>query len=364
MSILLACSFDADEWAAWLPCLHAALPGETWQRADAAEPLSAAERAAVDIAIVANPRPGQLVGYPRLRLVQSLWAGVDRLLADASLPAQVPLARMIDPAMSTAMAETALWAVLGLHRHYFCYARQQAQQHWRQLDQRRADEVQVLVAGAGELGLSVARRLLDQGYRVQAWARTPRPTAHQAAIDAAPDATAPSSGQDGGTTDTAARLASAGPGCRVHHGADAWAELAAQADIVINLLPLTPATRGYFDAGRFAGFKPGAGFINLARGAAVVDDALLAALDSGQIGHAVLDVFNHEPLPPDHAYWRHAQVTVLPHAAALTDPRSAALIAAANVRTVRAWTPATAPQNPADAVSAELIGRVDRQRGY
>ncbi|MEY4748525.1 MAG: hypothetical protein RIQ60_739 [Pseudomonadota bacterium] len=336
MSILLACSFDADDWSAWWPCLQAALPGETWHRAEDLAGLDAAARQAIDIALVANPRPGQLAGLPGLRLIQSLWAGVDRLLGDASLPADVPLARMIDPAMSAAMAETALWAVLGLHRDFFRYARQQAQQRWQPLPQRRADEVQVLVAGAGELGRSVGRRLVGQGYRVALWGRTARALADRDVI------------RDHGLTFV--------------HGDAAWAEQAPQADVVINLLPLTPATRGWFDAARFAGVKRGAGFVNLARGAAVVDADLLAALADGQIEHAVLDVFHREPLPAEHACWRHPQVSVLPHVAAQTDPRSAAVLAAANVGAVRAGYAGADPQAPRSV--AGLTGLVDRRRGY
>jgi glyoxylate/hydroxypyruvate reductase A len=336
MSILLACSFDEGEWADWLPCLHAALPGETWHRAEDAAALSAAERAAVDIAIVANPRPGQLTGYPGLRLIQSLWAGVDRLLGDASLPRDVPLARMVDPGMTAAMAETALWAVLSLHRGYYTYARQQAACRWQQWPQRRADEVQVLVAGAGELGLAVSERLLGQGYQVATWGRTAR--ARTLSSAAAVHATR----------------------WQPAHGPAAWAELAGRADVVINLLPLTPDTRGWFDAARLAGFKPGAGFVNLARGAAVVDADLLAALDSGQLGHAVLDVHTHEPLPADHPAWRHPRVTVLPHVAALTDPRSAAPVAAANVVAMRQAARSAGGQ----AAWPALIGLVGRQRGY
>lgn len=334
VTILLACSFDAAEWAAWPPCLREALPRQTWLRAEDAAAFSAAQRAEVDIAVVANPRPGQLVGYPNLRLIQSLWAGVDRLLDDPTLPADVPLVRMVDPAMTAAMAETALWATLSLHRGFFSYARQQSLRQWVQLDQRRADECRVLVAGQGELGRSVSERLAGQGYRVSGWSRTPRA----------------STGPDQATT------------WSQRSGADAWPALAAQADVVINLMPLTPATRGYFDAACFAGFKRGAGFVNLARGAAVDDEALLAALDYGQVSHAVLDVFQREPLDPEHRYWRHPAVTVLPHVAALTDPRSASLVAAANVRALRSLAPG---DRAADvALAATLRGAADRQRGY
>ena len=107
-------------------------------------------------------------------------------------------------------------------------------------------------------------------------------------------------------------------------------------DIVVNLLPLTPATRGLLDARFFAALPRGASLVNLARGAHVVDADLLAALDSGHLRHAVLDVFHTEPLPADHPFWRHPRVTVLPHAAAQTDPRSAAAVVGGQPAALRA----------------------------
>ena len=119
---------------------------------------------------------------------------------------------------------------------------------------------------------------------------------------------------------------------------------------MINLLPLTPATRGLIDAAFFAALPRGAGLVNLARGAHVVDADLLAALDAGRLARAVLDVFTTEPLPADHAFWRHPRVTLLPHVAALTDERSASAVVAANLRALARGEP--------------LAHRVDRARGY
>lgn len=309
MSLLLACDVGADEAVSWRAALAAALPGERLvESKDAADDI--------EVAIVANPRPGALAGLPRLRLIQSLWAGVDRLLADPTLPAGVPIVRMVDPAMSAAMAETALWAVLALHRGFFRYARLQREGRWAPHGQRRADEQVVAVLGLGQMGRGTALRLAAQGYRVRAWST--RPTAIE--------------------------------GIETHAGAAALDTLLAQADIVLNLLPLTPATRGLFDAARFARMKPGASLVNLARGAHVVEADLLAALDAGRLRHAVLDVFQTEPLPAGHAFWSHPRVTVLPHAAAQTDPRSAARVVAANLQAWRAGRP--------------LANLVDRQRGY
>lgn len=297
---LLAGSFEPAERDAWWQALQAAAPDIDWQRED--RPFDAA---AIAFAVVANPAPRLLAALPNLRFVQSLWAGVDRLLADPTLPAGVPVARMVDPAMSVAMAETAAWAVLGLHRRYFDYQQQQRDAVWRQLAQRRADEVSVRVLGTGAMGGAVAQRLAGLGYRVGGWR----------ASDAVP-----------------------------------LAQALADAEVVVNLLPLTPATRGLLDARAFAALPRGASVVNLARGAHVVDADLLAALDSGHLHRAVLDVFATEPLPAGHPFWRHPRVTVLPHAAALTDERSAAAIAAANLRAVARGEP-----------PAHLV---DRARGY
>ncbi|MDE2298428.1 MAG: glyoxylate/hydroxypyruvate reductase A [Burkholderiales bacterium] len=311
MAILVAAEFSAHEWAQWWPRLAAALPGERLVRDRHEVPV-----AAIDVAFVANPPPGSLRDLPGLRLIQSLWAGVDRLLADPALPAHVPLARMVDPSMNEAMAQTALWAVLSLQRDHFGYAAQQRAGVWRELPLRRADETTVAVLGLGQMGRNAALRLAHNGYRVLGWSQ------HGASVE----------------------------GVSTHAGDAALPELLAQAQIVVNLLPLTPATRGLFNARTLAQLPRGASLVNLARGAHVVEADLLAALDRGHLHHAVLDVFATEPLPHAHAFWAHPSVTVLPHVAAPTDPRSAAPIAARNVQALREGRP--------------LEHLVDRARGY
>ena len=273
MKLLLCGEFGTDERVRWQRALAAALPEARWlDDADARDRPDA-----VQAAVVANPPPGSLQGLPR---------------------------RMVDPAMNAAMAETALWAVLSLHRGFFEYARRQRDAHWQVHRQRRANEVNVLVLGQGQMGRAVAARLLQQGYTVMGWRR-----------DGAP-----------------------------------LPPLLGRAHIVINLLPLTADTHGLLDAAFFAALPPEAAVVNLARGAHVVDDDLLAALDNGRLHHAVLDVFHAEPLPRGHPYWHHPRVTVLPHAAAITDPRSAATVAAANLRAALAGQP--------------VAHLVDRARGY
>ena len=327
MNLLLVGDLDAAERATWAAALRQALPGHHLHLARGVVP-----DAQLDAAIVANPAPGSLAGLPGLRLIQSLWAGVDRLLADTTLPPDVPVARMVDPAMTDAMAETALWATLALQRGFFDYATQQRGSGWQQLPQRRADEVVVLVLGFGQMGQAVAQRLVQQGYRVRAWRRGTRPRAN---ADAAAVAAAVAVANAGAAADAAPGHT----GIAVASGPAALPGLLAQAQVLINLLPLTPDTRGLIDADLLALLPRGAALVNLARGAHLVDADLLAALRSGHISHAVLDVFNTEPLPVGHAYWQHPQVTVLPHAAALTDQRSAAAVVAHNIHALVAGLP-------------------------
>jgi glyoxylate/hydroxypyruvate reductase len=312
-------AFDARlegaERADWWRALTDALPADDWVD-PVVDGIQSARWRGADVAVVANPLPGRLAGCGQLRLIQSLWAGVDRLIADATLPETVPIARMVDPMMNRAMAETATWAVLSLHRRAFEYAAQQRQTRWHPLPQKRADEVAVLVLGLGEMGRTVALQLAALGYRVSGWSARARVVEGVAS----------------------------GAG---------WAALPAAlgaADVVVNLLPLTDDTRGLFDRTRLAQMRTGASLVNLARGAHVVEKDLLAALNAGRLAHAVLDVFDVEPLPATHVFWFHPQVTVWPHAAAQTDLRSAAAVVAANVEAVRRG------EAPAHLV--------DRARGY
>lgn len=316
MRIFFCAQVEPAEAQAWQEALRSAAPGHEWI-------VHAAGRrdddiVQADVAVVANPQPGSLSRVRGLRLIQSLWAGVDRLMADTTVPAQVPLARMVDPAMTAAMVQSALWAVTALHRGFFTYARQQQQAQWVQHPQRRADEVQVLVLGLGTMGAAVSAALAAQGYGVTAWRRREGPPGSS--------------------------------GVRVLHGTQGLETGLAMAEVVLNLLPLTPHTRGLIDAGFLGRMKAGAALVNFGRGGHVVEADLLAALAAGRLAHAVLDVFASEPLPADHPFWQLPRVTVLPHVAALTDLRSAADVVASNLARLQAGQP--------------LLHLVDRARGY
>jgi len=314
MNLLLAGDFETAERDRWHAALAQAMPQHHLVAAD-----ELFDRTRIEVAIVANPLPGSLRGLPRLRLIQSLWAGVEGLLGDETVPAGVPISRMVDPALATAMGETALWAVLSLHRGFYAYARQQRQMQWRQLPQLRADELPITVLGLGTMGHACVRALAPHGYRITAWSRTDAPRELPSGV--------------------------------LHvHGDDALFPCLRATSIVINQLPLTPSTRGLLDARFFAAMPRGAGLINLARGAHVVEADLRAALSTGRLGHAVLDVFEREPLDEKHPFWRHPRVTVLPHVAALTDPRSAAQLVASNVQALLDGQP--------------IANLIDRSRGY
>lgn len=318
MHILLRIRDAEDEIRRWHEALTRALPEVHWHLESALAPDLIDQ---IRVAVVANPPAGALRGYPKLEFVQSLWAGVDSLLADASVPEHLMIARMVDPAMAQSMAETALWATLSLHRGYFDYQAQQRARVWQDLPQRRASDVGVAVLGMGAMGLASARRIASLGYSVAAW-------------------------HTGSARQESANLS----GIQVVSGDKALSQVLAKSDVVINLLPLTAQTRGILNRDFFLAMRPGASIVNLGRGGHLMETDLLSVLDTGHLHHAVLDVFQTEPLPAESIIWAHPKITVLPHIAAITDPDSASQIVA---KQIRAW----AAGGPVEHV-------VQRSRGY
>jgi len=291
-------NLDADEEADFLAALAQALPEETIRPFRA---QGEAERASVRVAIVANPDPAEVALLPNLAWIQSLWAGVERLVRDLGTGA-VPIVRLVDPELARTMAEAVLAWTYYLQRDMPAYRRQQEAATWCQLPYRPPGTMTVGLLGLGALGGAAADRLVQAGFRVAAWSRSEK---------------------------------AAAPGVTGFSGPGGLSGLLGTSDIVVCLLPLTGETRGLLDAGRLSAMKPGAGLINFGRGPIVVTDALLAALDAGQLSHAVLDVFEVEPLPPESPLWRHPGVTVLPHISGPTTPASAAAVVAGNVRAYR-----------------------------
>ena len=195
------------------------------------------------------------------------------------------------------MAEAVLAWVMYLHRDMPTYLRQQAERRWYQHELVLAQSRRIGVLGLGHLGRAAARRLRDNGFSVHGWSRRP----------------------------------SAIAGVPARYGTSGLEPTLADSDIAVVLLPLTDGTRGLLNAERLRAMPAGASLINFARGPIVEESALLDALDGGHLAHAVLDVFATEPLPPEHPYWGHPSVTVLPHVAAPTSRASACRLVKANL---------------------------------
>ncbi len=256
------------------------------------------DKAEIDYAIVWRPPVGELRTYPNLKAILSLGAGIDGIVCDNELPRHVPIVRLVDRCLTEGMSEYVLYWVLHFHRNFATYLKWSAERHWQNLLQVDTRERRVGILGLGELGGDAARKLAALGFDVAGWSRSAK------TID--------------GVTSFA--------------GAEGLKPFLARTEILVCLLPLTAATEGIIDAALLADLPKGACIINCARGGHVVDDDLLAALDSGHIEAAVLDVFHQEPLSQEHPFWSHPKVTVTPHMASLTVPSSAAEYIADNVR--------------------------------
>jgi glyoxylate/hydroxypyruvate reductase A len=251
--------------------------------------------------------------YTRCKAVLNLWAGVENVVGNDTL--SQPLARMVDPGLTEGMVE---WVTGHVLRHHLgidhCLAHQSGE--WVRHVPPLARERHVGVLGLGELGTACAEALARLNFRVSGWARGRKSV----------------------------------PGVTCQSGRDGLEAVLARSDILVLLLPLTPATRNVIDARALALMPEGSVIVNPGRGALIDDAALLASLDSGHTGHATLDVFRTEPLPADHPFWGHPRVTVTPHIASETRASSAARVIAENVRRGEAGEP--------------FLHLVDREAGY
>jgi glyoxylate/hydroxypyruvate reductase len=295
-------------WADYRAPLTAALADLDVRLTEEADP------ATVDYIVYAPSAPLQdFTPYTRTKAVLSLWAGVERIVGNATLTQA--LCRMVDPSLTAGMVEWVTGHVLrhhlGMDRHIVNPARA-----WDDRAAPLAADRPVTILGMGELGQACAAALTALNFPVTGWSRTARTV----------------------------------PGVRCLAGEAGLAAALTGAEIVVLLLPRTPDTENLIDARRLAALPPGAVIVNPGRGALIDDAALLAALDSGHLGHATLDVFRTEPLPQDHPFWAHPRVTVTPHIAAATRPASASHVIAQNIRRGEAGLP--------------FLYRVDRQRGY
>lgn len=275
------------EESRWLEALSGATgPEWTVGRVEDFDP------AVVEVVAIAPPLRVPLSAFPNLRLIQSLWAGVESILRDPGLRTDIPLARMKDGAMEKSMQASIVSHVLSYHLHQDVYRRQQQRAHWNQIYGVPPSDRKVTFLGLGAMALPAAATLMDFGFDVAAMVRHPnRPRS-----DASPALI----------------------------GAPELSHRLAETDVVVNVLPVTTKTENVIDAEFLSNVKVGGALVNVARGVHVVDRDLLAALDSGRLRHAYLDVFRTEPLPPGHPFWSHDHITITPHMAAPTFPTSGA----------------------------------------
>ena len=250
--------------------------------------------ASIDYVLGFRPQPGFLKTLPNIRTVFSLGAGVDGFLEDKEYPRHVPLVRFVDHQLSREMAQYCVMHVLIHHRQQRMFDSLQHKKKWRQsIPPRKTEDTRVGILGIGEIGTLVAERLREHDFQMAGWSRSKKQ------ID----------------------------GVESFAGAGNLQPFLARSDILICLLPLTPDTRHILSAKTFAMLPDGAFVINVARGGHLVESDLVAAIDSGHLSGATLDVFETEPLPESSPLWAHPKITVTPHVAAISDPRVMAKVA-------------------------------------
>ena len=277
MSLVYACNnVDPEEWVDAFARLMPELDVRIWP--DFGNPEE------VEFTLFWNHPFAILKQFPNLKVIFSLGAGVDRFVDDPDLPKDIPIVRMIDPMLRQEMTEYVALRVLHWHRGIPFYEAQQPEQRWLRHPRIRTADRKVGVMGLGVLGGNAAEQLVKLGFDVAGWSLTPKDL----------------------------------PGVTSFHGADALWPFLNRSEILVCLLPLTATTTNILNAKTFAALPAGSYVINCARGAHLVDDDLIAALDSGHLGGAALDVFRAEPLLAEHPFWTHPKISVSPHIAALT----------------------------------------------
>lgn len=309
MAILLIST--PDRVAAWRTAFADVFPDEQVRDGAAFD-----DGADIDIVVMGPPVDGLFARLPNLKLVISTRAGIDDLLADPDLAPDAAMCRAQDPAGDRMLDDYALLLTLFHHRNLPDLLAANATAEWLRPPVLLAKDRPVGVMGLGVLGLSVARRLRDAGFAVAGWARTPHDE----------------------------------PGMDCYWGPDQLGDFLGRTDILVNMLAVTPETANIINAANLARLPKGAAVINLARGEHLVDDDLIAAIDSGHIDSATLDVFREEPLPPDHPFWKHPRITVMPHTARRPHPESLTAGIVENIRRFRA--------------GEALLLEADRARGY
>jgi glyoxylate/hydroxypyruvate reductase A len=296
--------------AAWKDVLGKLLPDDelrTWP--------DTGDRADIEFIVMFTLSNEELATFPNLRGILLLSAGVNHLRPVEGLP-DVPIVRMADQAVARDMATFTLSWIIHVHRAMHRYGAFQREHRWERLEHRPVEQYTVGILGLGNIGRKVADYALAAGYPVRGWSRSRKDHL----------------------------------GVDEFIGPDELDAFLSGTDCLVNVLPLTPATRKIVDADRLSKLPEGAAFINIGRGGSVDDDALCTALDGGRLDVAVLDVFRGEPLEPESPLWDQPGIIVTPHMSGWSDPVSAAPYMVENIARIRA--------------GAEPFPLMDRSAGY
>ena len=300
---------DLEHTRSWNDVFSEAMPEMPVR--DWADPGDMAD---IEYAFVWAPEPGALRKFPNLKCIFSIGAGVDHLLKDPDLPDGVPIVRMVEPELTQGMSEYVTMHVLRYHREVPALEQQQRDKVWHELIAPTAPSRKVGLLGFGVLGQDAARVLRVLKFDLASWSRTPKRVA----------------------------------GVQSFYGADGLGPFLARTEILVCLLPLTAKTQGILNRDLLAKLPRGACLINAGRGGHQVEEDILAALDSGQLAGATLDVLLTEPLPTGSPFWTHPKVTLTPHIASVTQQISAIEQVVANIRRIQAG------KTPLNTVDREL----------
>jgi glyoxylate/hydroxypyruvate reductase A len=313
---LLFCS-AASNGAEWLAALTRALPAARVHACShLPDEVKPAPPQAIDYALLWKPPPRLLRDLGSVKAIFNLGAGIDTLAASEGLPAGVPVVRIEDAGMGEQMSEYVIHTVLRQYRELDAYAEAQRAGLWRPLARQDKRAYGVGILGIGVLGTAVAAALLPFGFPLAGWSRTRKGV----------------------------------EGVDSYAGSAELDAFLARCQVLVCLLPLTRETRGLLDRRALSKLPAGAHVVNVARGALIVDDDLLALLEEGRLGGATLDVFHDEPLPVAHPFWHHPRVSITPHVSAVTLVEESVAQIAAKITRLEAGLPIT--------------GIVDREHDY
>ncbi len=274
------------------------------------------EKSPVEFVLAWTYPHGMFEEYPDLKTISSMGAGVDHLLSDPRLPPHVKVVRIVDPMLSRDMYEFTLAVIMNRMRLLTHFSKNQQRGIWKRKRYLRMSDVSVGVMGTGVIGNFIATQLHNAGFTVSGWARS--------SGDPVP--------------------------YKKFHGAWQFDQFLEGTNILINILPLTPATENILNKENMGKLPPGSWLINIGRGRHLVEQDLLDLLDSGHLDGANLDVFRKEPLPEGHPFWNHPKIHITPHIASLPYPASVAQQIIENYHR-------TLNDRP-------LLNQVDRKRGY